>query len=696
MLLLFTIAAADTSTGADRPAANRLAGENSPYLLAHAHDPVDWHPWGEEAFARARAEDKAVFLSVGYSTCHWCHVMQRESFQNPEIAAQMNAAFVCVKVDREERPDVDHLYMAACQVMSGAGGWPLTVVMTPEGRPFFAGTYFPPQARYGRPGMDELVPRLAGLWAERRDEAAAASDEVVGLLSRMSGGAGGGELTEDLLRTAFAELAADFDERNGGFGRAPKFPMPVNLLFLLRYGRRAGNAPAREMAGKALRAMRRGGVYDQLGFGFHRYSTDAEWRVPHFEKMLYDQALLAMAYAEAYQAAGDPFYEETAREVFEYVGRDLTSPDGTFYAAEDADSEGEEGRYYLWTVDEIRAALPPEEAAAVISAYGVKVEGNFADEAGDGPPGRNVLYLEGPETADLAAAREKLLAVRGERLRPHRDEKILADWNGLMIAAYAKAARAFGEATYAGSARRAADFVLRRMRDREGRLYHSRRESGDGVPAFLDDYAFLTWGLIELYEATFEVSYLASALDLAVDTWGLFWDHEAGAFHFTPAREGGLIVRKKEFYDGAVPSGNAVATVNLLRLARLTGDAVWEERAAAATRAMAGPAARSPAGTPFFLAAADWALGSSLEVVVAGDAAAPDTREMLRALGRVYLPHAVVLFKAAGDDELGSYAEYTKTLKAINGRATAYVCRDFACRTPTNDVNELINSLKGE
>ncbi|HUU56468.1 MAG TPA: thioredoxin domain-containing protein [bacterium] len=711
-MVLIPLAVAADAGPAERGPPNRLAGEKSPYLLAHAHDPVDWYPWGEEAFARARADDKPIFLSVGYSTCHWCHVMQRESFRDEEVAALLNEHFVCVKVDREERPDVDHVYMAACQLMTGGGGWPLTVVMTPDGRPFFAGTYFPREARFGRAGMLELVPRVAELWATRRDELLATSNEVVGLLERTSFDSGAAELDEAALAAAFDRLRDNFDQRHGGFGAAPKFPTPHNFYFLLRYGRRTGEGRAREMVEESLAAMRRGGIYDHVGFGFHRYATDAAWRVPHFEKMLYDQALLATAYVEAYQATGDEDYARTAREVFAYILRDMTAPEGAFYAAEDADSEGVEGKFYLWTERDIREVLNGDEAGLIIDVFNVEAEGNFAEAAAAGPSGANVLFMDRPlsEVAAergvpedelrgrLEAAREKLFRAREGRVRPGRDDKILTDWNGLMVAALAKGARAFDEPAYADAAARAAAFILAHMADGDGRLYHRYRDGEAAVAAFLDDYAFLTWGLLELYEATFDARYLRAALELARTTVDLFWDERNGGFFYAAADAEDLIVRRKEVYDGATPSGNAVAALNLLRLARLTGDTSWEEKAAATTRAFSGTVAKAPASFPFMMTAPAFALGPSYEVVVVGDAAADDTQEMLRALARAYVPNAVVAFKPAGDDEseIVELAEYTRDLSQVGGRATAYVCEGFSCRAPTHDVAEMLASLGAE
>jgi uncharacterized protein YyaL (SSP411 family) len=709
VLTLFMTTFVASAAAREPGAPNRLAAEKSPYLLEHAADPVDWFPWGEEAFARARAEDKPIFLSVGYSTCHWCHVMQRESFRDAEVAALLNKHFVCVKVDREERPDVDRVYMAACQLMTGGGGWPLTIIMTAEGRPFFAGTYFPKRARFGRAGMLELLAGVAELWAKDRAKLLTASGEVVGLLERRAHDSGPAALDEGSLATALEQLGRNFDEGNGGFGSAPKFPTPHNFYFLLRRWRDAGDGRALEMTERSLEAMMRGGVYDHVGFGFHRYATDAAWRVPHFEKMLYDQALLAVAYVEAYRATGDEEYARTAREIFTYVLRDMTSPEGAFYAAEDADSEGVEGRFYLWTEDELREVLAPDEADLVIEVFGVEAEGNFADPATGEPSGANVLFMERPLSdvaaergwaeeearTRLEAAREKLMRGRERRVRPRRDDKVLADWNGLMVAALALGARALDEPAYAEAAARAADFILGRMSRGGGRLYHRLSDGEAAVPAFLDDYAFLTWGLVELYETTFDAKYLKAALELARTTVDLFWDERAGGFFYAGSDAERLIVRKKELFDGAVPSGNAVATLNFLRLARLTGDASWEERAAATMRAFSGALASKPSFFTFMMTALAFALGPSHEVVVVGDPGAEDTREMLGALSRAYLPDAVVVFKPAGDEEadIVELAEYTRDLSQLSGRATAYVCERFSCRAPTNDVREMLTSL---
>jgi uncharacterized protein YyaL (SSP411 family) len=693
---------------------NRLAREKSPYLLQHARNPVDWYPWGEEAFDRARREDKPVFLSIGYSTCHWCHVMERESFADEDVARALNGTFVCVKVDREERPDLDRHYMAVCQALTGSGGWPLTIVMAPDKRAFFAGTYFPKSRRWGRPGLLELVPLIGEAWRTRRAEVLRSAGEIVEAVgrSRPTGRAGAGEhLSASTLDEAFRELLADFDAAQGGFGGAPKFPIPHQIGFLLRYGKRTGNGEASAMAGTTLDAMRRGGIYDQIGFGFHRYATDAEWRVPHFEKMLYDQALLAEVYAEAYLATGNAAHRRTAAEVAEYVLRDLAAPGGGFFSAEDADSEGEEGRFYLWTMDQVREVLDPAEAELASRAFHIEDAGNFA-EPGRSLDGRNILHRgrpggsgeaatsEGPGADEgerrLAAIREKLFRARGRRPRPFLDTKVLADWNGLMIAALASVHRITGEARCLHAAVKAADFVLDRMVAPDGRLRHVSIDGKAHVPAFLDDHAFLVKGLIGLYESGFDPLHLERAIGLAERAFELFWDDEAGGFYADAGAEVGT--RLKEIYDGAVPSGNSVMLTNLLRLARLTGRPEFEEKASRLTEAFAGDIAGHPRSHAEFLRGLNLVLGPSREVVVVGKRGGPETKELLEALGRTYLPETVILFKPVDEPEMAGRLErlapFTKNMDAGGGVAAAHVCSGGACLRPVTTAAGLLNALR--
>ncbi|MHA2429129.1 MAG: thioredoxin domain-containing protein [Candidatus Hermodarchaeia archaeon] len=574
------------SSKSKKPTENRLAKEKSPYLLQHADNPVDWYPWGKEAFSEAKKEDKPIFLSIGYSTCHWCHVMAHESFENERIAKLMNEVFVNIKVDREERPDIDSLYMSVAQMLTGSGGWPLTIIMAPDKQPFFAATYIPAETRFGRMGMDELIPEIQRLWKEDRNRLNAITKNIRTNLETSAQGSKGAELGEGVLEMAFDALKQRFDEEYGGFGFRPKFPSPHNLMFLLRYWKRTKNKEALRMVEETLHAMRKGGIFDHVGLGFHRYSTDPKWLLPHFEKMLYDQAMLTMAYAEAYQTTKKDEYAQTVREIITYVLRDMTSPEGGFYSAEDADSEGEEGKFYVWTEEEIRKVLPKQEANVFLKVYNFEPEGNFLEEATGKRMGTNILHLKKPLATEakaqkmteegllklLEGIREKLFEVREQRIHPHKDDKILADWNGLMIAALAKAARVLDEPSYAEAAKKAVNFVFTQMLDAKGRLLHRYRDKEAKILAFLDDYAFMIWGLLELYETTLEPEYLQKAVELNAELLTHFWDDVGGGFYFTSDDAEDLLVRKKDAYDGAIPSGNSVAMLNLLRLARITAE----------------------------------------------------------------------------------------------------------------------------
>ncbi len=688
---------------------NRLGLEKSPYLLQHADNPVDWYPWGPEAFDKARRENKPIFLSIGYSTCHWCHVMEHESFEDPEVARLMNEVFVCIKVDREERPDLDNIYMTVCQMMTGGGGWPLTIIMTPDKKPFFAGTYFPKRSRFGRTGMMELATRIKEVWTGQHDEVLTSADQIAGALQQASSNSPGEELGESVLRDAYEQLAQRFDEKYAGFGSGTKFPTPHNFLFLLRYWRRTGDKKALQMVERTLQAMRRGGMYDHVGFGFHRYSTDAQWLVPHFEKMLYDQAMLAMAYTEAYQATGKKEYEDTAREIFAYVLRNMTAPTGGFYSAGDADSEGEEGKFYVWGQDEIRQALNREEADLFIRVFNVEKDGNFRDEATSQETGKNILHLRKP-LKELASelkmpeqdiqmrvnkARKKLFAAREKRIHPYKDDKILTDWNGLMVAALAKGARAFDDPRYAEAAKGCVDFILKNMRDRGDRLFHRYREGEAAVMAYIDDYAFLTWGLLELYETTFDVSYIQAALDFNKVLFEHFWDEQGGGFYFTPDDGEDLIVRSKEVYDGAVPSGNSVAMLNLLRLGRMTANSDLEENAARIGRAFSSGVKQSPSGYTQLMVAVDFGIGPSYEVVLAGDSEADDTKAMLKSMRARFVPNKVVLLRPSEQEspDIIRVAPFTEGQTSIDGKATAYVCRDYVCKLPTTDADKMLELL---
>jgi len=680
--------------------ANRLINEKSPYLRQHAHNPVSWYPWGDEAFWEAGRTDRPVFLSIGYSTCHWCHVMERESFADKEIARLMNETFISIKVDREERPDIDSHYMAVCQLLTGGGGWPLTVILTPDKRPLFAGTYFPKESRFGLVGLKDLIGRVAEAWKSRRSELLSSTERILTALGEGAESPGGRKPSSAVLDQAASELAGQFDAEFGGFGSAPKFPTPHHLTFLLRQARRKNDKKALAMVEKTLRAMRQGGIFDHLGFGFHRYSTDRRWLLPHFEKMLYDQALLALANTEAFQFTGQDEYMRTVEEILTYVRRDLRSPEGAFYTAEDADSEGEEGKFYRWELGEIEAVLPPSEAELAKSLFNLRPEGNFA-EPGGRPSGRNILYLGRPPelaSAELGISEEdlrkqiarigsQLFHRREHRPRPLKDTKILADWNGLMIAALAKAAQAFGRTDYAEAAAAAAAFIRDKMTVK-GKLYHRSAEGEVAVPGFLDDYAFLIWGLLELYGASFEVGFLSWAAGLTEDVIRGFWDEKAGGFFFTSAdHHEDLPLRRKELYDGALPSGNSVMVSNLLRLGRLLGRPDLEAKAGRIIEVFSGKISQYPAAYTQLLCGLDFALGPGREVVVVGRMDAPDTRALFDVLRKEFIPNTVVLFRPSeeSDPEIVKLAPFAAEMRSLGDKATAYVCSNYRCERPTTE-----------
>lgn len=578
---------------------NRLIKQKSPYLLQHAYNPVNWYPWEDEAFIKARSEGKPIFLSIGYSTCHWCHVMERQSFENEEVAGKLNQDFISIKVDREERPDIDHIYMEVCQILTGSGGWPLTIVMTPEGRPFYAATYIPPYSQGGMTGLMDLLPRLAELWKKEQDRILQAGEEITKWMQMAAQADTTGQLTDEALHQAFKNLARTFDSEYGGFGSAPKFPTPTTLMFLLQYHQRYKNNQALEMAEKTLISMYQGGIYDHIGFGFARYSTDRRWLVPHFEKMLYDNALLAIAYLEAFQITGQDFYRQVVQDIFTYVLRDMTSPQGAFYSAEDADSEGEEGRYYLWDKQEIATILGPQ-AVRFSEVYGISAGGNFE--------GRNIPNLIGqsnslePRTL-FAKEREQLLTAREKRVKPFKDDKMLTAWNGLMIAALGLGSRLLQNDLYLTAAQKAADFILTNLRREDGRLLARYRDGEANFNGYAADYAYLIWGLLELYEAGRESSYLQVALELNQQLLELFWDQGRGGLFFYGSDSEPLLVRPKESFDSVMPSSNAVAAFNFLRLGRLTDDPGLVELGRTQIKGFAGSISENPGAHSFWLQA---------------------------------------------------------------------------------------------
>ena len=635
--------------------------------------------------------------------------MAHESFENERIAKLMNDAFVNIKVDREERPDIDSLYMSVAQMLTGSGGWPLTIIMAPDKQPFFAATYIPAETRFGRMGMDELIPEIQRLWKEDRNRLNTITKNIRTNLESSALGSKGPELGEGVLEMAFDSLKQRFDEEYGGFGFRPKFPSPHNLMFLLRYWKRTESKEALRMVEMTLQAMRMGGIFDHVGLGFHRYSTDPKWLLPHFEKMLYDQAMLTMAYAEAYQATKKDEYAQTVREIITYVLRDMTSPEGGFYSAEDADSEGEEGKFYVWTEEEIQKVLSKKEADVFLKVYNFEPEGNFLEEATGKRMGTNIPHLKKPLASEaktremtekaflklLEGAREKLFDVRRQRIHPHKDDKILADWNGLMIAALAKAARVLDEPSYTEVAKRAANFVFTQMHDAKGRLLHRYRDNKAGILAFLDDYAFMIWGLLELYETTLEPGYLQKAVGLNTELLTHFWDDVGGGFYFIADDAEDLLVRKKEAYDGAIPSGNSVAMLNLLRLARITAESDLESKATHIGQAFSGDVLSAPPGYTMMISGVDFVVGPSFEVVIVGDSAAPDTQTMIRTIHNQFIPNKVTLLIPTDEkaETVMQIAPFTKDYKAIAGKATAFVCANHMCQSPTTDVKTMLKHL---
>ncbi len=676
---------------------NRLIHESNLYLRQHAHNPVDWYPWGEEAIERARREDRPIFLSIGYSACHWCHVMERESFENPEIARRMNERFVNIKVDREERPDLDRIYMAAVQMMSGSGGWPMSVWLTPDLRPFFGGTYFPPEDRWGRPGFDRVLVSVAEAYRTRRRDVEEAAEAIAARIRTMSSVVAGDDPPEpQILRQAAKEIVAMADLDHGGFGRAPKFPSSIAHQFLLRRFRGDGDLEALEVVQLSLDSMAAGGIYDHLGGGFHRYATDERWLVPHFEKMLYDNALLALAYLDAYQVTENQAYARIVRETLDYVLREMTSVKGGFFATQDADSEGREGEHFVWSSREVEEILGPEESALFARAYGVQEAGGFE--------GRNILHrviddatlasISGAGVEEvrsrLATARSKLHEVRERRIKPGRDEKIAADWNGLMIHAFARASRVLGESRYKTAAHRAGAFMMKFMRGGEGRLFHVWQNGTARVPGFLDDHACVIVGLLELYQATGERFWLEQAARLESVMVQLFWDDAEGAFFDTAVGQEDLIARTRDASDGAVPSGNSMAAYGMILRARITGETEGLHRAERILRLYAERMRGLPLATTQMLLALDLFLAPPQEIVLIGDPKGEATRALRRVVDTAFLPYAVLIH---GDSGEGLAAVEGKPL--LNGRPAAYVCSGFSCRAPVADPAGLAGELGG-
>ncbi len=691
---------------------NRLAQEKSPYLLQHAHNPVDWFAWNDEAFAKARAENKPIFLSIGYSTCHWCHVMERESFEDEKIGKFLNEYFVSIKVDREERPDVDKIYMAFVQSTTGGGGWPLNVFLTPDLKPFFGGTYFPPDARYGRPSFLQLLEQIANLWRERKNEIAASADEIHARLETATANSSGSNssLTADVLKNAAEIFKSSYDSINGGFGGAPKFPQPGIPSLVLRVAKRFGDDDAVKMVLHTCERMAAGGIHDQLGGGFARYAVDAEWLVPHFEKMLYDNAQLAQLYLDAYLISegrvprvpdsedggklglvelvppNESTYADTARDILDYVLRDMTHSGGGFFSAEDADSEGHEGKFYCWTQDELSKLLTVDEFNVATKYFGITARGNFVDHSHPTPlVGQNVLSIVDSEIAAedlplLASAKNKMSEVRARRIRPHLDDKILASWNGLMLGAFARASAVLGDEKYRAAAEKNLQFIREKLRDEKSQtLFHRWRDGERDNVQLLEAYAFLLSGVIDLYEATLEPKHLDFAIELAEAMLAKFFDAENGGFWQSAADSKDLILRVKDDYDGAEPSGNSVATLSLLKLGAITGRKNFTEAAEKTLRLFASRLQKFPQAMPFMLHALDFSLAEPKRIVITGGNDSKNFQELLRATHSVYQPNKIVL------GNVGAVEEFAKTLPAKNG-AVVYLCAGNSCQPPTDDA----------
>ena len=687
---------------------NRLINEKSPYLLQHAHNPVDWFPWSEEAFHKARRENKPIFLSIGYSTCHLCHVMEHESFEDIETAELMNKVFVSIKVDREERPDIDNIYMTVCQMMTGSGGWPLSIVMTPDKKPFFSGTYFPKESRYGRIGFKELINNINEAWLNKRSEIESSADELTNYLQNINSPPGVSiKLNPDIFNIAYNNFEKRFDPLNGGFGSSPKFPSPHNLMFLLRYWKRTGDNIALEIVTKTLTEMRKGGIFDHVGFGFHRYSTNKNWLVPHFEKMLYDQALLIMTYTEAYQATQILDFKKTAEEIIHYVLRDMTSPEGGFYSAEDADSEGVEGKYYLWTQEELLKILGKGNADFAFNVFNTNSNGNFHEKATGKSYGENILHLSKSlnETATnlnidkndlnqrLESIRLKLFNERETRVHPYKDDKILTDWNGLMIAALAKTGSVFGSNNFIAAAEESYSFIEKYLMDKGKKILHRYRDGDSSITGNIDDYAFLIWGLIELYEATFKVQYISKAVELTDFTLKHFGDESSGGFFFTPDFGEKLLVRTKEIYDGAIPSGNSAMLYNLIRIARITSVSVYENYADNLLDYFSESVQKAPSGSSLFLSAFEFMIGPSYEIIIVGNRNDLETQNIINSIMQKFIPNKMIILKDPIDSDYSMPFEYLDSYSQINSKPTIYICQNFQCGLPTTDINDALSML---
>lgn len=673
--------------------ANRLSKEKSPYLLEHAYNPVDWYPWGEEAFEAAKSEDKPIFLSIGYSSCHWCHVMRNESFEDESVALILNKWFICIKVDREERPDIDHVYMSFSQAMTGKGGWPLSIFMTWDQKPFYAATYIPKENNYGLLGFIALASTIHEIWEKERERILSSSDDTVRVLEESIMASSKEELEKRVLTDCYEDLVVQYDAEYGGFGKSPKFPTPHSLLFLLRWWKETKNPSILEVVERTLLGMFSGGIFDHIGYGFSRYSVDEKWLVPHFEKMLYDNALLAKVYTEAFQATGRQLYKEVAEKIIDYVLRALKSPEGGLYSSEDADSEGEEGKFYSWSREEILTILGEKDGHWFAAVYGVTEEGNFE--------GKNILNLIGNDYEELmteamrkrlSEARKKMFEVREKRVHPHQDDKILTSWNGLMIGTLAYAGRTFRNEKYLMAAKDAAKFVLSKVVDSEGRLLAYYRDGEAKLPGYLDSYSFFISGLLELHQATMEDEYLKLAIRYTEEMLRLFLDEKTGDFYLNSKESEKLVVEAKDLYDSALPSGNSVAAMNLMVLYSITENMKYHEYAKNLFESHGKSVREQPSGFTYLLSAFIPYVNGTRSLVIAGDRTGEETQKMLELLFGAYLPMMTVLVQD-NDEEKEKGRLFAPGKGPIDGRTTAYICRNFTCEQGITSLEEFQEKL---
>lgn len=695
---------------------NALLKEKSPYLLQHAFNPVHWFPWGSEAFEKARKENKPIFLSIGYSTCHWCHVMAHESFESQAIADILNKYFICIKVDREERPDLDHIYMAATQALTGGGGWPMSVFLTPDLKPFYAGTYFPPESKHGLPGFADLLQSIQQAWENDRDKILNSAENITAHLKNTSIQEAS-SIEKRILDKAYTLTVSQYDPKYGGFGNAPKFPRPVIFNFLLRYFHKHKKQKALDITTHTLHEMAKGGMYDQIGGGFHRYSVDEQWRVPHFEKMLYDQSQLTISYLEAYQLTQDSFFVDIAKDTFDFVLRDMTSPEGGFYSAEDADSplpenplEKAEGAFYVWSKNEVELHLGKDNASILNYHYGIKADGNALADPHKEFSGKNILYIAHSlentakhfkkTTSEIRKivneSRIKLLTARNQRPRPHLDDKVITSWNGLMMSAFAKGYQVLGEKKYLNAAQKNADFTLNTLYDKTSKTLFRRYRKGEaGLNAVLEDYAFLVQGLIDLYEASFDTRWLEAAVKISENQIALFEDTKNGGYYNTSGKDSSVLIRMKSDYDGAEPTGNSVTALNLLRLSQITDNPVFHQKAVKTIEAFAKKVTDYPPIMPQMLVAHDFQMDKPKQIIIVGKKQASDTEKMIREVNKRFLPNKIFIFAdgSKGQEYLAQKLPFLTDMKAIDGKATAYICENYTCKLPTTEIEKMATML---